>query len=222
MENEVAIYTPLSLIGYLRAKVPNNILNDLNYKVNDIIANNFNNASAYNFNLAGIIEHEVFLNDVELLTPFVLNLSRIFWEFEYNYENANKVHKLDSAWINFQKKYEHNPLHKHDGNLSFVIWLKIPFDLNNERKFSSAKNSNFANETASFAFIYNDVSNETSSNSMGVHTHCIPINKNVEGHIILFKSSLHHLVYPFYTSDEYRISVAGNIRIETRNVFDYN
>ena len=139
------LYTPLSLIGYLRAKVPKNILNELNFKINNIITNNFENTHPYNPELAGIIEHEITLPEpgIELLSPFILNLSRMFWEFEYNSLNVNKSHKITSAWINFQKKYEHNPIHRHDGDLSFVIWLKIPFDLEKEKKFVSSANSNF-------------------------------------------------------------------------------
>jgi hypothetical protein len=42
----------------------------------------------------------------------------------------------------------------------------------------------------------------------------IPVDSSYEGTIMMFPSALNHGVYPFYTSDEYRISVSGNIRIK--------
>ena len=41
------------------------------------------------------------------------------------------------------------------------------------------------------------------------------LDQSYEGTMILFPSSLQHSVYPFYNSDEDRISVAGNISINT-------
>ena len=32
---------------------------------------------------------------------------------------------IDKLWVNFQKKHEFNPIHKHNGVFSFVIWLDI-------------------------------------------------------------------------------------------------
>ena len=42
-------------------------------------------------------------------------------------------------------------------------------------------------------------------------THRLNIDKTWEGKIVMFPSYLMHTVYPFFTSDEYRISIAGNI-----------
>jgi hypothetical protein len=42
----------------------------------------------------------------------------------------------------------------------------------------------------------------------------IPVSKQMEGSIIMFDSSQRHLVYPFYTSDEFRISFSGNINVK--------
>ena len=42
----------------------------------------------------------------------------------------------------------------------------------------------------------------------------LPIDKNWEGYMIMFPANLQHCVYPFYTSDETRISFAGNISLD--------
>ena len=34
---------------------------------------------------------------------------------------------LKMLWVNYQKKYEFNPVHNHTGLYSFVTWLKIPY-----------------------------------------------------------------------------------------------
>ena len=45
--------------------------------------------------------------------------------------------------------------------------------------------------------------------------HRIPIDSTWEGHIIMFPANLQHCVYPFYTSDDTRISFSGNILLDT-------
>ena len=40
------------------------------------------------------------------------------------------------------------------------------------------------------------------------------VDKDMEGEIIVFDSKLLHVVYPFYTSNDYRMSLAGNVLTE--------
>ena len=50
----------------------------------------------------------------------------------------------------------------------------------------------------------------------------IKVDKSYEGCIIMFPSSLHHMVHPFYTSDDYRISIAGNLSTSApKNIISY-
>jgi len=104
---------------------------------------------------------------------------------------------LMTLQVNYQKKYEYNPLHYHSGLFSFVIWMKIPYDINNERNLDIATNFR---EASNFAFVYNS--------DWGVSTEYIQPKEN---YCCIFPSHLNHLVYPFYTSDENRISITGNI-----------
>jgi hypothetical protein len=41
---------------------------------------------------------------------------------------------LTALWCNFQRQYEFNPPHDHDGKLSFVIYLSIPDKLKEENE----------------------------------------------------------------------------------------
>ena len=110
---------------------------------------------------------------------------------------------LGPLWVNFQKKYEFNPLHDHSGMFSFVIWMKIPYDYENEKELPWVKGSN--GETAVGNFVLMDGS---------MTNHVFFMNKDMEGHCVLFPSNFFHMVYPFYTSDEERVSISGNIFFE--------
>ncbi|BCU96073.1 MAG: hypothetical protein CM15mV11_1480 [Caudoviricetes sp.] len=44
----------------------------------------------------------------------------------------------------------------------------------------------------------------------------IPLDKNYEWKMVLFPSRMYHGVNPFYTSDEYRVSISGNLYIVDR------
>ena len=41
---------------------------------------------------------------------------------------------VSALWINYQKQYDYNPPHDHDGKLSFVIYCQIPDELKAENK----------------------------------------------------------------------------------------
>tara|TARA_B100001250_G_C19666970_1_gene729701 strand:- start:283 stop:942 length:660 start_codon:yes stop_codon:yes gene_type:complete len=102
-------------------------------------------------------------------------------------------------WVNYQYQTEFNPSHAHSGITSFVIWMKIP------TKAKEQHNLSFRSDAASdFQFTY--------SNILG-HVTELPIfmDPEMEGNMLVFPSSLHHQVYPFYNTDEARISIAGNL-----------
>ena len=109
---------------------------------------------------------------------------------------------LNQCWVNYQQKAEFNPPHSHSGYLSFVIWMKVPYDSDKEINAGPGTESNIK-LNGQFTFYY--------VNSLGqMSTEYIPIDKTMENQFILFPSCIYHSVHPFYSSDDYRISVAGN------------
>ena len=115
--------------------------------------------------------------------------------------------KLSSNWVNFQKKYEFNPVHNHSGLFSFIIFHKIPYDYEEEAKDWNGKTS--VNNVAScLQFLYVDILGH-------IQTHQIKVDKSFEGKILFFNAKQNHCVYPFYTSDDYRITISGNIKFKT-------
>ena len=110
-------------------------------------------------------------------------------------------------WGNYQKQNEFNPLHHHSGIYSFVIWMKIPYDSKKQNQKDIARNSN-SPLIGSFNFCYADMLGKT-------HTYNYFLSSEYEGTMLFFPSSLNHEVYPFYDCDEERISISGNITLDT-------
>lgn len=119
--------------------------------------------------------------------------------------------ELKMLWVNFQKKYEFNPVHHHTGLYSFVIWCKIPYDYREESELDLCKNSKMK-YPGTFSFYFPDQNGR-------IEEHPIQLDPSYEKRIVVFPSSLSHCVYPFYTSDEYRISISGNLYLDSPRQF---
>jgi len=115
---------------------------------------------------------------------------------------------LHEFWVNFQKKFEFNPAHNHRGVFSFVIWVDIPSSYNKEKEIPFVKHSNtpMAN---TFEFCYTNILGK-------IATYSYLLESEDEGTILLFPSSLVHLVYPFYLSNKDRVSISGNISLDPK------
>jgi len=50
-----------------------------------------------------------------------------------------------------------------------------------------------------------------------IRSHDLPVDKSYEKKLLLFPATMRHSVYPFYTSDDYRISVSGNFLMKAFN-----
>ena len=140
-------HSPLPNIGLTHERIPTNIYQALNQEIVDI-HNNDKDIVKMNRSLAGQITKEYQITKSrELLDPFLEEMSKAYQE-EWNYSpdknsnnfDGNKDLKVESVWVNMQKKLEVNPLHKHDGVLSFVAWLYVPFKLEDEKKMENVKN----------------------------------------------------------------------------------
>ncbi len=110
---------------------------------------------------------------------------------------------LKSLWVNFSQKHEFNPVHDHNGVLSFVLWMKIPTKWQEQYELDISKDTNFMC-ASSFQFFYQNIFGQT----RGV---VVEMDEYMEGCILMFPSSLQHMVHPFYQNDGYRISVSGNL-----------
>ena len=211
MESIELNYNSLASLGYVSCNIPKDIMEITRKEINKMISTKFKNSRKYNYRFAGTIEHEYSLvKVVPILNQFFREIIPAYWQMQNETEKAKKIYQIskqvnnniDDIWVNFQKKYEFNPLHNHGGEISFVYWTNIPYDIVEEGKLPIFSGTIIKNPV--FTFVYNDINR----NIMQYH---INIDKSFEGKMIIFPSWLKHMVTPFYTSDEYRISVSGNL-----------
>ena len=113
---------------------------------------------------------------------------------------GNYPYYIKDWWVNYQRQTEFNPVHDHSGVYSFVIWLKIPIEHEEQNK----DNTSNMKLRSSFQFSYTDILGRIRQTNYN-------LDKSWEGTMLFFPSKLHHQVYPFYNCDDYRITISGNI-----------
>ena len=199
-------------IALYQTKLTDDVMNYLWDCIKQAEKDNVDNSNDYSHRLAGNISGSLGLTDKDnwfrdkIVGPLT---NKIIKEDPRNYEPPVDIDKSIKGklkpslklnwWVNYQYQTEFNPMHMHDGITSFVIWMKIP------TRHEEQHNLPFHSKAASdFQFTY--------CNILG-HTVEYPIymGPEREGLMMLFPSTLHHQVYPFYNTDEPRISIAGNL-----------
>ncbi len=112
---------------------------------------------------------------------------------------------LNRFWVRATTKDQYQGIHDHHSALSFVIWLKIPTDWEEEQKGDMG----FAHPDATdFIFLYTDCIGKIRSYNYKLSPDC-------EGTMLVFPSELNHCVMPGYTQSGYRISVAGDVSFDS-------
>ena len=166
--------------GFILKQLPSNIYSEVK-EVVDIVQSDFTKSTPYNHKL-----------------------------LQYNPLPHNPILEYHGeCWVNFQEKYEYNPLHNHSGVFSYVIWYQLPFYLEDELQNgvgSYMGKVNRDNFNGKFYFYY--------PSGEDIVAAPLSIDKKMEGYMAMFPSSLNHAVYPFYTSDNYRITISGNIYLK--------
>lgn len=197
-------------LGYFESRLNEYDLTELREEIFDI-KQTFSKSLQFNHMLAGNIEKEFSLNASKTkIENVVLPLIAEYNQHSNILNRHNIMSKslplyLDTMWVNFQKKYEFNPSHNHEGIVSFVIWLDIPYRQEEEHISSPGKYSN-VNSAGYFEFQYTD--------SLGqINNYKIKSDKSMQNTILLFPSKMMHCVYPFFSSDDYRITVSGNFKL---------
>ena len=214
-EHNDVIFRDIYRLGYLEVKVPCDIMSTVCAEIKEMDEAKFIGYIPVNNKLAGNIQHEYGLSkSYDILNALIKKITPSYWRGigAWNEYRAIKNHfivKRNSGepdlWVNFQQPNEINPMHTHDSMLSFVLWVQLPFTMEDENNHPSVKNSNIKS-AAKFSFLY---PNHDFKGGIGHHN--IYADRDYEGILIIFPASLVHAVYPFRTSNKYRISVSGNI-----------
>jgi uncharacterized protein (TIGR02466 family) len=107
----------------------------------------------------------------------------------------------NTIWLNIQQSGEFNPVHHHKGDVSGVIYLDMPLEIEEENANNdiNSKKHFFSNHGGISFYYGEDISCPT-------YHHVTPIT----GQILLFPAKLKHSVHPFYSKVN-RVSLAFNL-----------
>lgn len=200
--------TPINFsnYGFVQGKLNDELYDSLMNEINTAKDNNIVMKSGLTG--TGVSKH-YYLKSKENIENLKKEIHILHEEYEKTFDvnvNVGPLSKsvpyyFDVPWVNFQKKGEFIPMHIHDGLYSFAIFMNIPYDSEVEQKDGSKYASSFQ-----FRYI----------NALGDQCqHVINLSPKDNGSILFFSARLSHIVYPFYSSDDERISISGNIKYYT-------
>ena len=143
-----------------------------------------------------VAKHKWLIDTKDELIDYIKNLMNIY---NSNFPGLQDVRLLTkdlpfhfgNPWLNYQRKGEYVPNHTHDGIYSYSLWLKIP-------------------TKCKFEFTYTNVIGN-------IEQHKIELTKEDEGKIVFFPAKLPHIAYPFNDSNDVRISISGNISLNSND-----
>ena len=208
LHNQVNNFFHFDNMGFIDVSIPDKLFKSLKKECD--VALDSNDEKVSGLSGVGVPTHRYLKNkhNLQELEILILNLLK---EYKIKFEldplqaefvNAQPTFVLDKPWINYQKKNEFLPTHIHDGIFSYTIWIDIPYDSYEELKEGGG-------HASCFHFHYTDILGES-------REHLIRLSKRDNGRMLFFPSQLRHQVYPFYTSDKYRVSISGNVLLDVK------
>jgi hypothetical protein len=131
------------------------------------------------------------------LAPYLGAYDNVYERFRGKKYDKKPEYFMSAMWINYQRQYDFNPPHDHDGALSFIIYINIPEILKKENA----------------AYIGNScgpggVQMMWGDGPRGCMTNMSHFPE--KGDMFIFPAWLKHWVSP-YKSDCVRVSISGNI-----------
>tara|TARA_R100001594_G_scaffold70024_2_gene104336 strand:- start:37 stop:699 length:663 start_codon:yes stop_codon:yes gene_type:complete len=160
--------------------------------------------------LAGHIREEYALRNAEKMANI---LKKYFEAYSIGYNqwrgkgSAEPHFKLTALWINYMKAGEFNPPHDHSGDLSFVLYPKVPQKLIEECKaFKGTMRG-----PGGISWFYGEGNRQCIS-----AVHQLPKT----GDLYIFPATLKHWVFPFKSKVE-RVSVSGNVLFDVDTRMNY-
>lgn len=168
---------------------------------------------SYNHKLAGHLESQLLYNE-EIIKWFYPEM-QLYWDcyreqqcYFQGTENKKVNFNAIDLWVNFMKPGDFNPIHTHGGDISFVLFLDVPEELNKEQ----AKHVGISSVPGALDFQFTQPVPPESRWFVNNHT-IIPKT----GDILIFPAMLQHYVLP-YKSDITRVSVSGNLKLDRTNL----
>ena len=184
-----------------RLKFPQSVIKKINLEVERITRQKkLIDKYDYSKKLVGQVKQEIELPSIFIKKNIYKYISKSIKEYiKASTGKLTKKVKIINFWVVRQYAHEYNPVHFHDGHVSGVGYLKIPKQLNQDKKQLQINGSiDFINGTKMFL-----------NNSIFNH-------KPKIGDVILFPNYLMHTAYPFSVEGERR-SFSFNVEID-RNI----
>tara|TARA_B100000683_G_C12465164_1_gene545690 strand:+ start:108 stop:779 length:672 start_codon:yes stop_codon:yes gene_type:complete len=107
-------------------------------------------------------------------------------------------------WCRASLDGDYQSIHDHQGIFTFVVWLTVPFEGKEERQVQAG----FRPEASDFVLVYPDTCGQLQKRNF-------VLGKGAEGKMLFFPSDINHIVYPHYTTTEYRIALAGDVALNS-------
>jgi hypothetical protein len=201
-----------SFPGYLSLKIPDCVKEEIKGSMSSIERGDVQTED-YRNKLVGNIKKEITFPVTPKLKYLVESLS-IEWERIFLdgcclmerhvapsiLKTKSWKYNVESLWINYSYSGDYNPIHDHFGAFSFVIWVDVPYNIEDEiEKYKQSKHRSQAH------FVFHWTENGK------IRDFNIPVDKKWNWHMVLFPATLYHSVNPFQTSDKERVSIAGNL-----------
>ena len=158
--------------------------------------------------LAGNLDHQMLFpaEDRDWFYTKTKSIFEAYVDGYYKFHNINGFPtppQLTKLWINFMKAGDYNPPHTHGDTLSFVLFLNVPKELEEERKEFKGKSAG----PGSITFNYG----ERTIPKWTTHQQTF-FPKT--GDMYIFPAMMNHYLHPFKTKYVQRISMSGNITMK--------
>jgi hypothetical protein len=163
------------------------------------------NTATINHSHVGVIEREYEIEDGDAKDELSNILGPMVQQYatDMHYTLEPRPIALTTAWCNLQQSGEYFAAHTHNGVFSFALWLTVPFTQADERAWREARGKS-GRETASFQFHYTDALGRITPN-------VLEVDREWERTIVVFPGEMMHSVTPYYSTQDLRIVVSGNI-----------
>ena len=121
-------------------------------------------------------------------------------------QKTTHTHELEFSrfWCRASLDGDYQSIHDHQGIFTFVVWLTVPFEGADERQVQAG----FRPEASDFVLVYPDTCGQLQKRNF-------VLGKGAEGKMLFFPSDINHIVYPHYTTQEYRIALAGDVALNS-------
>ena len=121
-------------------------------------------------------------------------------------QKTTHTHELAFSrfWCRASLDGDYQSIHDHQGIFTFVVWLTVPFEGADERQVQAG----FRPEASDFVLVYPDTCGQLQKRNF-------VLGKGAEGKMLFFPSDINHIVYPHYTTQEYRIALAGDVALNS-------